>query len=410
MTRFMREGYSWSGRERKCCFLNLQNGAFADVSALSGIDFVEDGRAVAATDWDGDGDLDLWMRFRTGPQLRFLRNDAAQESHFIAIQLVGKTCNRDAIGAVVTVESGGRKYMRQLSAGDGYLSQSSKWIHFGLGDSKRVERLSIRWPGGLTAGATDLTADKRYRYAQGDDRPIELPSRTITLHDGPATKPDAPAMTRVVLKVPLPLPAEVRTALRPGSVDGRCTLVCLWAAWCAPCLSELATLTKEIERLAQSGIQIAAVNVDKEEVKSKARQAFDRIVVAGRDRPSIASVSLPTAVLDTLDAILKHVRDSEGLGSLPMSLLIDARGQLQIVYMGPVTVEALLADGPTYGANAVAPHLRYSFPGRWYFGAPRNLPDLSRDLEQRGHSESATFYSDLVKAREAAQSAPAGKP
>ena len=100
----MREGRSWSGHERNNCFANLGQGSFADVSFVSGLDFADDGRAVAVVDWDGDGDLDLWLRNRTGPQLRLLRNDHPGTGHFLALRLEGTDSNRDAIGATSCYE------------------------------------------------------------------------------------------------------------------------------------------------------------------------------------------------------------------------------------------------------------------------------------------------------------------
>jgi hypothetical protein len=38
--------------------------------------------------------------------------------------------------------------VRQVHAAGGYLSQSSKTVHFGLGDRKAIDRVEIRWPGG----------------------------------------------------------------------------------------------------------------------------------------------------------------------------------------------------------------------------------------------------------------------
>ena len=61
MTRKIENGGSWSGRERHCCFLNTGTSGFADVSAITGLDFPDDGRAVAVTDWDHDGDLDVYI-------------------------------------------------------------------------------------------------------------------------------------------------------------------------------------------------------------------------------------------------------------------------------------------------------------------------------------------------------------
>ena len=62
----MRQGVSWSGFERNCFFVNTGSHdagveRFADVSAGSGLDFLDDGRAISVVDWDHDGDLDLYV-------------------------------------------------------------------------------------------------------------------------------------------------------------------------------------------------------------------------------------------------------------------------------------------------------------------------------------------------------------
>ena len=132
VTRWIHEGRSWSGRERNCSFLNIGGGRFANVSFVSGLDFLDDGRALAAVDWDFDGDLDLWLANRTAPQIRFMRNDTPSDNHFLALRLTGRRCNRDAIGARVELFVGdlpGRKLvtsLRSFSADDDYL-----YLNFG---------------------------------------------------------------------------------------------------------------------------------------------------------------------------------------------------------------------------------------------------------------------------------------
>lgn len=86
-------GRSFSGRERNCMFLNTGDTRFADVSAATGLDLMDDGRAVALVDWDHDGDLDIWIANRNAPRVRFMRNDVASGNHFLAVRLQGKTCN-----------------------------------------------------------------------------------------------------------------------------------------------------------------------------------------------------------------------------------------------------------------------------------------------------------------------------
>ena len=44
VNKLLRQGHSWSGHEKNCAFLNAGNGTFANVSALSGADYGDDGR------------------------------------------------------------------------------------------------------------------------------------------------------------------------------------------------------------------------------------------------------------------------------------------------------------------------------------------------------------------------------
>ncbi len=65
MGEMISQGASFSGRERNRCFLNTHAEKFADVSAVAGLDLIDDGRGIALVDWDHDGDLDLWLTSRT---------------------------------------------------------------------------------------------------------------------------------------------------------------------------------------------------------------------------------------------------------------------------------------------------------------------------------------------------------
>jgi len=101
----MLEGRSFSGHERNCCYLNCgafpaAQERFANISAASGLDFPDDGRALVTMDWDQDGDLDIWTANRNAPRLRFLQNELKNPHHSLSLQLEGNgtTVNRDAIG------------------------------------------------------------------------------------------------------------------------------------------------------------------------------------------------------------------------------------------------------------------------------------------------------------------------
>ena len=154
INEMLRSGRSLSGHERNCFFLNLGGAGssrFADASYAVDADLDDDGRVLALADWDYDGDPDMWIANRSGPQLRYLRNDLVEVKNFIALRLLGTKTNRDAIGARVTITSAdGSTQTQSVHAGQGYLGQSSKWLHFGLCSATAITKVTVSWPGGST--------------------------------------------------------------------------------------------------------------------------------------------------------------------------------------------------------------------------------------------------------------------
>jgi len=72
--RLIRADGTWSGYERNVFYANNRDGTFADVSGAVGLDFLEDGRSFALSDFDHDGRLEIFLKNRNGPQLRVLKN------------------------------------------------------------------------------------------------------------------------------------------------------------------------------------------------------------------------------------------------------------------------------------------------------------------------------------------------
>ncbi len=104
-------------------------------------------RAAVVADFDGDGRLEIVTNnFNDRPYYfanRFPRRN------YVELRLTGTQSNRDAIGAVVRLWVGKTVMVRQVNPAGGYLSHSSRVIHFGLGDHTKVDRIEIRWPRGI---------------------------------------------------------------------------------------------------------------------------------------------------------------------------------------------------------------------------------------------------------------------
>jgi hypothetical protein len=144
-------------RGPRMVFRNLGNGRFADVTADSGpgATTVHSSRGAAFGDVDNDGDVDvLIMNMNEPPSL--LRNEYSGGNNWLMVQLEGTRSNRSAVGAAVTVSSGGRRQARVVLSQSSYYSHDDLRLHFGLGAGRTADRVEVRWPSGATQILTDV--------------------------------------------------------------------------------------------------------------------------------------------------------------------------------------------------------------------------------------------------------------
>ena len=139
---------SWSGYQKKRLFHNIGDGTFKEVAAEAGVDTTLDGRGIGVADFDNDGLLDFYQTNANQPALLF-RGRTEHARNWVELKLIGTKSNRDAIGARVALTAGGQTYLREANGGNGYASQSTTRMHFGVGPASTIDRVEIRWPSGL---------------------------------------------------------------------------------------------------------------------------------------------------------------------------------------------------------------------------------------------------------------------
>ena len=115
-----------------------------------------------------------------------------------------------------------------------------------------------------------------------------------------------------------------------AALSGRPAVLNFWATWCAPCVEEMPALERLHRALAPQGLRVIAVSVDDDPLAA---------------RSFAVSHGLTLTVLRDFGG---RAAAAHGVEGLPTTVVIDARGSVQGVYVGAVEWDA---------AGAVA-HLR----------------------------------------------------
>jgi enediyne biosynthesis protein E4 len=135
-------------------FRNNGNGTFSEMAASAGLrEDCYDYWSAPVGDYDRDGFLDVYMARsnssdpRGGGHLYRNTGGAASSNRWIEMALTGVVSNRSAVGSRVTLYAGGRKQVRQVLGGSGYMTSSLR-VHFGIGRASVIDSVVIRWPAG----------------------------------------------------------------------------------------------------------------------------------------------------------------------------------------------------------------------------------------------------------------------
>ena len=393
--RLIRLNGSLSGHERNVLYRNHGDGTFADLSAVAGLDFPEDGRAFVTFDFDRDGDVDILLNNRNSPQLRLLRNDLPTSHHSVAFRLEGTKSNRDAVGARLVLETAsGRRLTRSVRSGSGFRSQPSRTVHFGLGEEEEIRELSIFWPSGTVERHRAIPAEHLVLLKEGTRDVTALP---FEVPPGPPPEPEAAepeagtSRTGIWLTEATPAPRLRGRSLDgeefpPERYRGKRILLNFWATWCAPCQAELADFNERREDLGAAGLLPLLVSVDEPSEHETVRRYV-------RDKQLAFPVLLPDEdTVTAFDLLVRHILDQSAELAIPATFLINESGEILKFYLGRTTADQILEDVENWPGNGIELLQRaLPFPGRAYVTRfERNWVGLGDAYAAAGLSGEAT--------------------
>jgi tetratricopeptide (TPR) repeat protein len=325
-----------------------------------------------------------------------LKNVIPELAPSISFSLRGIKSNRDAIGAVVTIETGAGHQTRVIQAGSGFLSQHSKELFFGLGETKQSVRASIRWPSGLVQQLSDLPANHPIFVEEGSDS-LKIDSFTLnsTVQNALKNVPRAdvlPAAIETWLLVPISAP-EVSLPDLSGktvtlsSFHGKPTLLHFWVSESPQCQQDLEFLQSHTARRMRRRMQILSVNCDAAEGIDRVRQLTSRkqfsfpILLASEDISAIYNL------------LYRHLFDRHRDLAFPTSFLIDSNGKIVKIYQGPLRADSVEDDFqhiPSTAAERIGKALPLASTTTPVFS--RNYLSLGSVFFQHGYYDQAGVF------------------
>jgi len=158
-------------------FINNSDSTFTMLGEESGVVLNNNGYGSGFGDFDQDGDLDLILVGHSSQagSINLLRNDSDFQN-WVIFNLTQENENIFSIGATVELFYSNGSQINFISAGNGYCSQNTYEVHFGLGDETQVDSIQVCWPDGLIESFFDFTINSRHSIIKGSGNSLAVPS------------------------------------------------------------------------------------------------------------------------------------------------------------------------------------------------------------------------------------------
>jgi len=184
---------SGDNRQSNLLFENGGKGFYKNISESSGI--LATGkrihRSAMFADYDNDGKIDMFVTVN-GQQIEdgkgntifdpnqgkgiLLKNKSRSNNSWVTIRLEGNKSNRDGFGALVTVQTNKTEQRQSLVSGQGYFSNHAKELYFGLGKSKIIDSIEVKWPSGLKQTFKEISPNQTVYILEGDSNYLRVKS------------------------------------------------------------------------------------------------------------------------------------------------------------------------------------------------------------------------------------------
>lgn len=276
------------------------------------------------------------------PLVKLYRNQIGHESRetqsgIVAVRLVGGNrypepfrdfSNRDGIGARIAIEAGDLHLLREHRAGEGFAAQNSVVMIVGVGSAKRIDSLTIRWPGGTKQTMIDIAVGS-----------------LVTIFENPSEAPEGkPFVVEPYRRNVRPGPAASHRmthqrhpshllALATPSPASKLRVFTTMATWCPACRFWQTQVKALATTFDESDLQIFGVPIDPKDTQAQLDAYIEKYHPAYELLPDLSSAEVA--------AIGKIGSERFGSDPLPKSVVTDRDGEVLLVTKGVPSVSVI---------------------------------------------------------------------
>jgi hypothetical protein len=146
---------------------------------------------AALADYDGDGDLDLYVgNWPNDPgeyEANLLFRNESPPRAWSRVRLEGSRSNRSGIGARIrafaSVRGRGVWQTREVQSQATWRGQNDLAQQFGFDDATRIDTLEVRWPSGVVQRCTNLPVRQRILIVEGAEARTDLGRASAPVSD-----------------------------------------------------------------------------------------------------------------------------------------------------------------------------------------------------------------------------------
>ncbi len=165
--------------EENYTYRNNGNLNFTKMNSEWGLDQESLSNGAAYGDLDNDGDLDLVVNNIEKAAFLYRNNsEKLTDNHYLKIRLKGTGKNTFGIGSKVTVSIGEQKLVQEQMPTRGYESSVDYALVFGLGNTSKIDSVTVVWPDLKEQCLTRVRRDQTLTLQQSDAKEVQKRVKT----------------------------------------------------------------------------------------------------------------------------------------------------------------------------------------------------------------------------------------